>query len=85
MLCLVVFGCVGMWVVVCSVVLPVASVLASMRCLLCGGDGSKKKTKTTSVIFLKKKCPAREFIPITVLINSKSFKTASNYEFYRLY
>ena len=58
------------YVLVC-VVLLVASVLASVRWLLCGGDGSKKMKKTTSVI--SKKCPAREFIPITVLINSKNF------------
>ena len=44
------------------VVLLVASVLASMRWLLCGGDGSEEKT--TSVI--SRKCPAREFIPIMV-------------------
>ena len=46
--------------------------LCEMRWLLCGDDGSKK-TKTTSVIFFIKG-PAREFIPITVLINSKKFK-----------
>ena len=72
---LVVFGCGSMWwyVLVCVVfvVFLVASVLASMRWLLCGGDGSKGKT--TSVI--SKKCPAREFIPITFLINAKN-KTA---------
>ena len=39
-----------------------------MRWLLCGGDASKKN-KTKSVI--TKKNPAREFIPITVLIYSK--------------
>ena len=59
--------------------LLVASVLASMRWLLCGGDSSKKE-KTTSVI--SKKCPAREFISITVFINSKKLKTAPNYEFH---
>ena len=54
--------------VVCGVfvVLLVASVLASMRWLLCGGDGSKKSKPTFS-----KKCPAREFISITVLIFSQ--------------
>ena len=50
-LCLVVFGCVWLCehVLLCVVfvVLLVASVLASMRWLLCGGDGSKK---TKSVI-----------------------------------
>ena len=46
-LCLVVFIC------VVFVVLLVASVLASMRWLLCGGDGSEEKT--TSVISKKKK------------------------------
>ena len=47
------FVCVSVcqYVSVCVVfvVLLVASVLASLRWLLCGGDGSKK-TKTTSVI-----------------------------------
>ena len=49
---LVVFGCVlyvsvCVYVLVCVVfvVLLVASVLASMRWLLCGGDGSKEKSK----------------------------------------
>ena len=36
---------------------------------MCGGDGSKKKRKNE--IYNFKKCPAREFIPLTVLINSK--------------
>ena len=60
------------YVSVCVVfaVLLFASVLASMRLLLCGGDGSKK-TKTTSVI-PKKKYPAREFISTTVTILSKN-------------
>ena len=40
----------------------------------------RTKEKTTSVI--SKKFPAREFIPITVLINSKN-KTALNYSHYR--
>ena len=75
MLCLVVFVCVSLWwyVVVCVsmcyrcvivvvVVLLVASVLASMRLLLCGGDGSKEKTKPQ----ITGKYPAREFFPITV-------------------
>ena len=56
-------------VCVVFVVLLVASVLASMRWLLCGGDGSKKRRKTTSGI--TEKYPVREFISITVLINSK--------------
>ena len=59
-----VFGCVSMcyYVIVCVVfvVLLVASVLPSMRWLLCGDDGSKKKTKTKSVI--PKKYPARELL-----------------------
>ena len=40
------------FVLVCVVfvVLLVASVFASMRWLSCGGDGSKKKNKTKSVI-----------------------------------
>ena len=63
------------WSVLCSL----CCWLPSMRWLLCGDDGSKK-TKTKSVI--SKKCPAREFIPIAVLINSKNFKAALNYEFY---
>ena len=56
-----------MFVCVVFVVLLVASVLASMRRLLCGDDGSKK-TKTRSVI--TEKNPAMEFISIIVLINS---------------
>ena len=54
--------------------------------LLCLGSSrrperaSLKKKKLTSVI--SKKCPAREFIPITVLINSKKLKTALNYSHY---
>ena len=59
-MCLFVVVCVGMCqcvsVCVVFVVLLVASVLASMRWLLCGGDGSKK---TTSVI--TEKYPARDF------------------------
>ena len=47
--------------------LLVASVLASMRWLLCDGDGSKKKTRSV----IAKKYPARNCISITVLINSK--------------
>ena len=51
-LCLVVFGCVWVELVcVVFVVLLLASVLASMRWLLCGGDGSKKKKNLS---FLKK-------------------------------
>ena len=69
-LCLVVLVCVSMCLtVLVFVVLLVASVLASMRWLLCGDDGSKK-TKTRSV--LTEKIPAREFISITVLIHSKN-------------
>ena len=66
------FGCVSMcqYVSVCVVfvVLLVASVLASMRWLLCGGDGSKK-TKTTSAI--TEKYPAREFYPLRFNIKTK--------------
>ena len=40
------------------VVLLVVSVLASMRWLLCGGDGSKKGKRN---LYFKKKYPAREF------------------------
>ena len=39
--------------------------------LLCGGDGPEEKT--TSVI--SNKCPTKEFISITVFINSKNLKT----------
>ena len=44
------------------VVLLVASVLASVRWLLCGGDGSKNEGKKNDVCNFKK-CPAREFYP----------------------
>ena len=62
MLCLVVLVCGSMWlcVVVC-VVLLVASVLASMRWLLCGGDGSKKKS-----VIPKKMSRERKYIRISV-------------------
>ena len=66
-----VFGCVWLCLVVLVcvvfVVLLLASVLASLRWLLCGGDSSEEKA--TSVI--SKKCPAREFIPVTILTHSK--------------
>ena len=55
-----------MLVCVVFVVLLVASVLASMRWLFRGGDGSKK-TKTKSVI-------PKHIFTITVLINSKKLK-----------
>ena len=48
-----------MLICVVFVVLLVASVLASMRWLLCGGDGSKKREKTISVITVK--YPAKDF------------------------
>ena len=61
-----VFGCVRLCLVVLVcvvfVVLLVASVLASMRWLLCGGDGSEEKA--TSVI--SKKCPAMDFLPLQI-------------------
>ena len=81
--CLVVLVCVSMWqyVVVCVVVvvLLVASVLASMRWLLCGGDETKKNEICNS-----KKYPAREFYLHYgfYLINSK--KNALTYSHYRL-
>ena len=63
-LCQYVSVCVSMsqYVSVCVVfvVLLVASVLASMRWLLCGGDGSKQKEKKTKSAS-PKKYPAREF------------------------
>ena len=61
------------------VVLLVASVLASMRWLLCGGDGSKKKDQNEICNF-NKKCPAREVMSVTVFIFSKN---ALNFDFYR--
>ena len=66
------------WVLVCVVfvVLLVASVLASMRWLLCGGDGSKMVENDVCNF---KKC-RDGFVTITVLINSKNMP-ASNYEF----
>ena len=52
-----------MFVCVVFVVLLVASVLPSMRWLLCGGDGSKKeKKKTTSVISKKKMSRERMYL-----------------------
>ena len=66
-MCLYVLVCVsGVSVCVVFVVLLVASVLASMRWLLCGGDGSKEKSVITE------KYPAKDF-SITVLLNSKNF------------
>ena len=52
--------------------------VASMRWLLCGGDGSKKKKRRLNFFY---KSPTREFIHITVLIIRK--KTALNYSHYR--
>ena len=50
-----------MYVLACVVfvVLLVASVLASMRWLLCGGDGSKRKN--TKSVILQKKIPRGNF------------------------
>ena len=74
-LCLVVFGGVSMCqcVLVCVVflVLLVASVLASVRWLLCGGDGSKKEKRKNDACNFKKMSHERTF-PITVLFNSKN-------------
>ena len=83
--CLCLCLCEHVLVCVCVVfvVLLVASVLASMRWAVVWSVTVPKKTKekkTTSVI--QKNVPRREFIPNTVLINSKKFKTASNYEYY---
>ena len=70
-----------MLVCVVFFVLLVAPVLASMRLLLCGGDGSNKET-TKSVI--TQQIPATDFLfTITVLINSKKkIRPASNYAYY---
>ena len=51
--------------------------LASMRWLLCGGDGSKKKT--TSVI--TEKYPARDFLHYSFILIRKN-KSALNYSHY---
>ena len=64
------------------VVLLVASVLASVRWLLCGGDGSKNE-KTDVCNFFKK--VSRERIYPHYGFNSfENFKTALNYEYYGL-
>ena len=74
-MCVFLLVCVSMCqYVLSSLCLLVASVLASMRWLLCGGDGSKK-TITTSVI--TKKNPAKEFFHYGFKL-----KTASNYSHY---
>ena len=52
------------------VVLLVASVLASMRWLLCGGDGSEKKKEKNDICNSQKKKTARDF-SITGFIDSK--------------
>ena len=66
-------------VCVVFVVLLVASVLASMHWLLCGGDSSKEKT--TSVIS-KKSVPRENLSPLRFKLVRKN-KPASNYELYR--
>ena len=77
-MCLFLLVCVSMcqYVSVCVVfvVLLVASVLASMRWLLCGGDGSKDKNDICNY----KKSSERNF-PLRFKI-----KTASNYSHYSL-
>ena len=65
-------GCLVVLVCVVFVVLLVASVLASMRWLLCGGDGSQEKT--TSVI--SKKMSREGFFPLQIYIISKTIKSA---------
>ena len=86
--CLVVLVCVSIcqYVLVCVVfvVLLVASVLASMRWLLCGGDGSKKndiynyRKKSSERIYLHygfnyfEKIDPHQITNITDLINSKN-------------
>ena len=64
---------------VCGV-LPVASVLASMRWLLCGGDGSKKKKKN-DVCNFEKNVPRENLSPFRFLLIQKK-KNALNYEYY---
>ena len=75
------FVCVSLcqYVSVCVVfvVLLVASVLASMRWLLCRGDGSKEKSVVTE------KYPANDF-SITVLLKSKN-KSALNYNHFSFF
>ena len=72
--------------------LLVASVLASMRWLLCGGDSSKKKKKTTSVIskkvsreriyhhhgflLIRRNLKPHRITNFTDLIDSKTIKSA---------
>ena len=73
--------CVSVCLYVLVCVVFVASVLASMRWLLCGGDRSKK-TKTTSVI--TEKYPARELFHYSLKLIRKNI-TASNYTHYSLF
>ena len=56
------------YVSVC-VVLLVASVLSSMRWVLCGGDGSKEKNEICNN---EKKIPRGIFLPLRFLIDSKT-------------
>ena len=65
-------------VIIVVVVLLFASALASMRWLSCG-EKMRVQKKTTAVIV--DKLPRREFISITVLINSK-ISSAINYGYY---
>ena len=74
--CLCVVVCGGVWL---YVVLLVASVLALMRWLLCGGDGLKKK-KTKSVI-LKISCKRIYFYHIFALIQLKTALHCCHYSF----
>ena len=50
------------WYVLVCVVLLVASVLASVRWLSCGGDGSKNEKKKDVCIFFKKKSRDRIYL-----------------------
>ena len=77
-LCQYVSVCDSMCLCVVFVVLLVASVLASMRWLLCGGDVSKEKTKPQ----ITGKYPVREFFPITVLYLFEKIKSALIYSHY---
>ena len=59
-----------LFVLVC-VVLLVASVLASVRWLLCGGDGSKNEKKKNDVCNFKKMSRERILSPLRFLLVRK--------------
>ena len=66
-------GCCWLCVVVGCVLLLVASVLASMRWLLCGGDGSKQKEKN-DICNYRKMSRERSSFHYSLKINSKKVK-----------